>query len=154
MSTVNFNDSTPGAPAGWTNLRFLSDTSGNIAAYDPVGSWLTWTPTYSASGSMTVTQTTLYTCMYLRHGPIVFLQFWATLTIGGTVSNIVNISLPIANTANLQVVPASVGPGGNFQVGFARLNPNASIAAVYIAGNANYALGQSDFTFNGAYRVV
>jgi hypothetical protein len=40
MPLVNFNDTTPAAPTGGVNVKFLSDASSNMSAYVPAGTYM------------------------------------------------------------------------------------------------------------------
>jgi hypothetical protein len=58
MSTVNYSDTTPPAPAGGSNVKFQSDANGNISAYVPTGtggggggSQTPWTGPIDAAGN-------------------------------------------------------------------------------------------------------
>ena len=94
MSTVNLNDTVPAAPANFNNLKWQSDASGNISAYDPGGTWTSWTPTVGG-GSMTATTKTLNDAQYLRSGPVVFFKLNIEVNLSGTAGGNITASLPI-----------------------------------------------------------
>jgi hypothetical protein len=98
MSTVNFNDTTPAAPANTNNIHFQSDASGNISANDSYGAWQTWTPTVLNSGTMTISAFTVFVARYLRLGPVVHFYCALQFTIGGTAGQDITFSAPVPYT--------------------------------------------------------
>jgi hypothetical protein len=119
--------------------------------------WVSWTPTYSASGSMTATQNTLYAASYCRVSNLVFVQFYCTVSLGGTASNQVNISLPVSASAalTLQTLACTISPGGSTDAGLARINGSTTPGTINIIPRlgGNFTLGLTDISFSGVYRV-
>ena len=96
MSTVNFNDTVPAPPANFSNLKWQSDTSGNISAYDPGGTWTNWTPTVTpVGGSMALSATTLADAQYLRVGALVFVKIAYNFTVSGSGGTLIQFTLPL-----------------------------------------------------------
>lgn len=62
---------------------------------EPGGEWQNWTPTLSASGSMTYTSTIITVASYKVIGKTVFFRMAVNGTIGGTPSNYILFTLPI-----------------------------------------------------------
>jgi len=62
----------------------------------PVGfpHWFNWTPTLSASGSMTWTSTTITTAQFMIRGLNIFFRFFIAGTTGGTASGELYVSAP------------------------------------------------------------
>lgn len=73
-----------------TNAK-LSTTAG-----EPGGTPLTWTPTTTSSGAMTVTVTTNRGCRYGRVGRYIFYSMALTVTFGSTASATVYATLPVS----------------------------------------------------------
>lgn len=71
--------------------------------------WTGWTPTFTASGSMTVTATTINVARYKVIGKTLHFVIDATLTLGGTTSNSIFFTLP--QNALLTSVNLPIGAG-------------------------------------------
>lgn len=104
-------------PAGagtWVNFFYTSSA------------WLSWTPTVTATGSMTVSSVSILNAVYTRLTPsLIALQLYFTLTIGGTLSNGLQATLP------------SPTASGQVQVGTAILNQGQWVPCVsFIQGAA------------------
>ncbi|HEY7306261.1 MAG TPA: hypothetical protein VH601_19205 [Bryobacteraceae bacterium] len=154
MSIVNFNDTTPAAPGGVLNIKFLSDASGNISAYDPVGTWQNWTPSYSTGSAMTVSLITLNDAQYLRMGPLVFFKVSTQVSLGGTAANLVAISLPVAMVGFNVLATAAINDGAAVNPGFGQVvTPNG--LQIFRPNLVNYAVpGTYTLTAAGFYRCV
>lgn len=137
------------------NLKWQSDASGNISAYDPVGSWTTWTPTVTGGGSMTVSSPVFQLAQYLRAGPIVYISMEWTATLGGTASNNVQLTLPVVVVGNRTNGVSINGVSGTaLQAGVALFgNPSAGIMSVY-PSTTNYTLGATQWFITGCYRCA
>lgn len=112
----NLNDTTPSAPANYNNLKWQSDASGNISAYDPGGTWTTWTPTITASASMTVSGVSITTAKYIRLGPLMLFLLSFQVTFGGSPSSYAYASVPQAATDGVGYqlsASFTAGPGWN-----------------------------------------
>lgn len=153
MSTVNYNDTAPAPPTGMTNIKWQSDASGNISAYDPGQGWQAWTPTVSPQGGMTISGVTITYARYLRIGSLVFFQFRIAGTIAGTLSNVIFVSLPPITP----VAPAAqLGLCQPFQGTLAAVGA-ASITATEIQCNAssgNFVVGSLTLFSSGFYGCV
>jgi hypothetical protein len=56
--------------------------------------WTNWTPTITASASMTVSSVTITDAQYVRFGPFMFFKFYVSFVLGGTLDNTVFVSQP------------------------------------------------------------
>jgi hypothetical protein len=152
MSTVNFNDTAPAAPTGTVNIKFLSDASGNISAYDPVGSWQNWTPTLSTAGNITGTLKTITDAQYLRAGPVVYVKFRGTITLGGGLTNgYLSLTLPTAVVGSVCIatgVIIAAGGGGTW------IYTYASGSALTFWSQTYAAAGDTDFAASLTYRAA
>lgn len=61
------------------------------------GPWITWTPTITASGSMTITSIVINEALYIQVGPITFFKIYIQGLIGGTLGPAINVTLPFTN---------------------------------------------------------
>lgn len=129
------------------NIKFQSDASGNISAYDPVGSWQTWTPTLTPQGGMTVTSVTLTIGEYLRAGPIVYFRFQVNATAGGTLSNLIYVSLPpvaystsgsMIGALNWQQAQPTAGMLAITTTEFRCYGPSAFVAGTFILSGCGF----------------
>lgn len=161
MSTVNFNDTTPAAPAdGSANVRWQSDASGNVSANFTPGARTSYTPTITPQSAMTISGVSASYAYYIRMGPIVFVNAQVAFTAAGTLENYVNLSLPIAPVGSAgngfivsaQVTTASLGwlPTVNF------IPTGASNVRIYAGGNVGTAYTAASYTvqISGCYWVA
>ena len=143
------------ASNGWWNFQqgvnFV--TPANIS----FGSnWLTWTPTVTASGSMTVSSVSFTLNEYLRIGPLVFFQIHCTLTLGGTLSSVVYFTVPVSMSAQPDWSTSSLvvsGPSTGLQPAFGWIQ-NGTLSCG-LSGLVNYpAAGSYTFVISGFYRCA
>ena len=112
------------------------------------GNWQSYTPTAAGSGSMTISNVTVYAATYLRIGPILFFRVYLNLTTGGTASNIITISVPIAST-----VPASmIGVGYAWTPIFAYVTGTSLSCTAPNGGN--WGLGSNTIIVSGSYQCA
>lgn len=132
----------------------------NLRLVPPQGATLTsWTPTYSASGSMTYTSVTTQFGKYLKIGKGVYFQLWAAGTTGGTASNALIATLPFT-----AVGLASSGNGGGCWVYDGGANNVAGLWTMATTGlsisvskydGSNFALAANkQFSVNGWYEAA
>lgn len=74
---------------------------GKLASED---AWTAWVPTFTASGSMTYTSVTANKAVYHQVGKLVFFRIDASGTTGGTASNTLFFTLPVAAKDTFGVV--------------------------------------------------
>jgi hypothetical protein len=155
MSVVNYNDTTPAAPAtGVVNIKWQSDASGNISAYSPIGNYQTWTPPVSGSGAMTVSISSLIAAQYLREGPILHMNLSLNLTLGGTLGSVVFIGIPVALFGPQVGFPCLLSSGSNFTGPALATFVNSSTLQVVQAAAANFPAGVMNFIITASYRVA
>jgi hypothetical protein len=118
--------------------------------------WQTWTPAFAGAGSggpMTVTLASIQGANYLRIGPFVIVQFYSSVTLGGTPSNGVSVTLPVVSAGGVAQTLAGFSGGGVASQG--RINPNQAAVIVYSATGANFPVPSTmDVGFSGVYRVL
>lgn len=112
--------------------------------------WSSWTPTYSASGSMTFTTVTTQYGRYLQIGKLVFFQLWASGTTGGTANTTISATLPIAAAATVTVPIAATVFDATYSLGLA-FATNAGVVDVSKSAGGNWALGASKSIFVGGF---
>lgn len=94
--------------------------------------WTSWTPTLSASGSMTYTSTSITYAKYIQIGKLVYFKVFFTGTVGGTPSNGLNFTIPV--TANADGVTGAV-----------RVRDNGASAGGILFSNSTTQLGVSRY---------
>jgi len=119
--------------------------------------WATWSPSYSASGSMTFTSVTTHIARYCQIEKIVYFQIRAIGTTGGTASNSLFFSLPStpAITTDYSWGGGCIAwdTGGNIQPGWWCWDYATSKAEVHVDAT-NWSLGASTgFIVQGFYEV-
>ena len=115
-----------------------------------------WSPTYTGRDSMTYTSVTTTMAMYAKFGKIVFMQFAATGTVGGTPSYDIYVSYPSGITPNMGAAesvafPAVISDSG--QVDASALFGTSGIAIR--KGSGNYNAGASKYiAYSGFFRCT
>ena len=116
--------------------------------------WTAYTPTYTASGSMTYTSVTTNIARYIKIGRITFFELDASGTTGGTASTKLIASLPVTAATGYKIAGVSiVSDGGVLQMGFYEENSTTQIE-VFVTTNqtTNWGLGASRrIIVNGYY---
>jgi hypothetical protein len=92
------------------NEIFTNITNANISASAAIAisktelgtytAWTNWTPTFTASGSMTIGSLSISIARYCQIGKIVYFQVYASMTTGGTASNAIKFTLPLSPLAS------------------------------------------------------
>lgn len=113
-----------------------------------------WTPTLSASGSMTFTGTSIQYAKYIQIGKFVAFIVKAGGTVGGTPSTALGYTVPVtaANT-NGGMFPAYCSDAGTPASGMGAFASTTAIQVVKY-NNANWAAGSSAFTSFGFYEAA
>jgi len=89
--------------------KLYVSVTGNFSATNYAAIASTWTPSWTCSGSMTISSVSLSYARYWRVGPVVHCQVRATFTLGGTASSDIYFTLPV--TAQSTVAAGGfVGP--------------------------------------------
>ena len=112
MSVVNFNNTTPAAPAASSNVRWQSDASGNISANATYGVWTNYTLVAAGGGAMTVPTTNTITARYWQIGPTLHFALVWQGSFGGTANAQVTFSLPGGTIATGPIAAASYVAAG------------------------------------------
>lgn len=103
--------------------------------------WLTWTPTYSASGSLTYTSISTYRARYKVSGGQLLLDFSSAGTTGGTASNTITVTIPFNNSnGSILYYPAVVGDGAT-GAGGSFINDATNIINFRKYDSSNFGLG-------------
>jgi hypothetical protein len=157
LSLSQLNDRLRRIASALTSLETGSSSSGSTtgsassSASNASGLWNNFTPTVTASGSMTVSALTVVQARYLRSGPTINIMCTVGLTLGGTLSNGIYFTVP---------VPA-VGAGNQFaawnESSATPLNtgwPSTAQILLVPQGNANYAAGAQYLSFAGSYQCA
>jgi len=103
--------------------------------------WTSWVPTYGASGSMTYTSVTTTFAKYIQVGKLVFYQIYASGTTGGTASNQITATLPVAGLSDSRVGSCIVQDGSGNITG--QVFTNATNLLIYKYDTSNFGLGAS-----------
>ena len=105
--------------------------------------WFNYTPTLSASGSMTVSSPSITLAAFSVKGQTVFLSIRASFTLGGSVSNTVYATLPISTTANFGDCGASLFTASLSEVGFASMTALAGNVGIRRYDSGSWTTGAS-----------
>jgi hypothetical protein len=118
--------------------------------------WQSWTPTVTGVGTMTVSSLIINNASYLILGPLVFVELFVTVNIGGALSPGFTVSLPVAAQGDLctlacnLVDPVLVA----WQPAVAFVTGAGSPVSVLKAAGANFsAAGTANIQFCGLYRT-
>jgi hypothetical protein len=142
----------------------VSSTRINIEIKNVDGAVTTWTPTYSASGSMTFTSVTTHYATYTRNkdNTSVYVEIKATGTLGGTASTQMKFTPPVTPhsdyTAGTLDAMNLVGGGCSGQSSGAIrglvTNYDGTNINVFQPTNANFGLGSNAGLYlSGTYRI-
>lgn len=115
----------------------------------------TWTPTVTASGSMTISSLSVNQAQYKRVGPFVHFHVSCTFTLGGTASTTINLSVGVAGTAhNANCAFVCSADQNGTGVSLPRWRYDGTNIIVFQAGNVNWTLGaNAAVNINGHYRI-
>jgi hypothetical protein len=82
----------------------LDNNGGLIIPYPEHASlgsgWISWSPSFSAGGSMTLSSIAINYAKYIRIGPLVYFRIYFGCTFGGAISSTFNISLPFISASD------------------------------------------------------
>lgn len=119
--------------------------------------WQTWSPSYSASGSMTFTSVTTNYAKYVQIGKVVYFQINASGIRGGSTSNEMYFTLPITAAASTDVFAGGVtDTTGAVTVGTACFLLSSTTVRVRRYDAANMSVSASivqTISCSGAYEV-
>jgi hypothetical protein len=141
--------------SGSTYLLLYSESSANLLLLNPGKTYATWTPTFSGSGSLTFTSTTIHLARFRIDGGYVEFELAASGTTGGVANIGITFTLPVnANATEYQyeTFAAAVADGGN-RIGATGYLSAASGCTVQRFDAANYGLGAARYIYcSGRYR--
>jgi hypothetical protein len=148
--------------AGGTALLTLSNSGnvtipGTLTVTTPANivfgsNWVSWTPTVTASGSMTISSLTITDAQYVRVGPLVYFKLQFSCTLGGTASNTIYATVPVNYAGTNSLVPAFHSNGGWYNAIAQMANTNQ--IEIQAQGLGNYVLGAYTAYVSGFYRAV
>ena len=137
-------------------MRKIDELENKINAMRTIevgGVWQDWTPTLSASGSMSVTSVVITRARYAIIGKVVKFMVRADFTTGGTASNSLYFTLPVSSITNNNSHGCMVGDQGAF-AGFT-FHLNTSTIGVRRYDSANWSLGASRYIqVSGSYEIA
>lgn len=136
-----------------SGTEFVFSTSPQITEYTD------WTPTMSASGSMTVSGVTVSLAQYFTIGSTVFFDVTLLFTLGGSAAPLVFFTLPLEGVpGNVQsAFPANVADNsGSVPGSFWRVyDADGTKALVALNGVVNWTLGAgASINIQGRYEVA
>lgn len=113
--------------------------------------WTAWTPTYTPSGSTTMTAPSSVTAKYLRIGPVVHFRLQFTTTFGGTLTNQVSVSVPVA-----EFLVLAVACPGQFVLGsaYSWCGALANGSTLYVNGTASFTAASYTFYLSWTYQCA
>lgn len=150
---VNNEDSTNPTLGTWVAgalMELVYDGTNFRITNDP-GGMLTWTPTVTASGSMTISSLVVQEARYRKRGKDITVWVDLVFTTGGTASTLVYFTKPVnsSGVGSVQnVQPAFVSDAGNL-FGYVITEPTAGNNLFAVASN----VGGSTYTL-GANRQI
>jgi hypothetical protein len=115
--------------------------------------WISYTPTITPGGSMTVSSLVINDAQYMRIGPFVFIKLYIALTAGGTANNQIAFSLPIAQVGAQSLMSAAI-QFATWSPAFGWIPTGGSVVNVWPSGGANYTLGVVLIMVEGFYRCA
>jgi hypothetical protein len=117
--------------------------------------WTSWSPSYSAGGSMTYTSVTTSTGRYIQIGKLVFFKLIATGTTGGSASTHVKFTLPVnQSTTHYSTGSGFINEAGTITAGFLQYNSTTTME-VHHYNDANWTLGATRlFNIQGFYEAA
>ena len=138
----------------WTGEEVATLIEGVVGSGSPLA-WSDWSPSYSASGSMTYTGVTTTYAKYFQIGEIVFFMVSADGTTGGTASNNIIVSLPVTAASYTGAIGFGYGDlvsGVDSVIGY---KTNTTELRITPNDNGNLALGAGKtFYLFGFYRTA
>jgi hypothetical protein len=150
------NQNTTGTASNITGICAIANggtgaASAASALANLIGAWSTWTPTVTASGSMTVSGLTVNQASYQKLGRVVLFALNLTFTLGGTASGYINVTPPVgANFANnVPFAAVAIPAGGSYENVIAVIG--SGNFSVFQTGISAWPLGSTTILVSGAY---
>jgi hypothetical protein len=155
---INNEDGTNPTLGTWVAgaiLEVVYDGTNFIIINDP-GGWLSWTPTVTGTGSMSISGLTIDHAVYRKRGKMVSVQYNMNMTTGGTASTGINMTLPVNSThtgTGTVVVMASYDI--SWRAALVQLNSTGVTQYQEISSTVNWGLGAGKYiSGNFSYRGV
>ena len=113
-----------------------------LATIQTGGIWTDWTPTVTASGSMTIASLSVQSARYSVIGRICFINYWVQFTTGGTADTTVYITAPSGLTIKdvYTNFTTNIVNGGDLIPGLGYRGSSTQFAGL-IASAGNWGLG-------------
>ena len=141
-------------------MRKIAELENKIDALRTIevgGVWQDWTPTPTASGSMTFTITDTIFCQYATIGKLCFISTNIVGTTGGTASSSIRLSLPIAPVdygSTYVSISSGINDGG-YVASESYINTQESRIEFFKATFGNFGIGTGKMVIaNGFYRIA
>lgn len=127
-------------------IEWIYDGTYMRIANDP-GGWLAYTPTVTATGSMTVSGLSISHAQYRKRGNVVHLQYAMNMTLGGTASAGIIIPFPVNCVySGVGVVTSGLSYDTAWRVGQIAFNSvNDLVHYQEITSTVNWALGAGKY---------
>ena len=119
-----------------------------------IGAWAAWNPTLGAVDSMTYTSTSLTYARYCQIGSTVFFAIAFTGTVGGTLSNAVTFTAPVAPATIAPTQPAQVIEGTTKYIGVWIWDVATSKIEIQFTDGSNFGAGTVATKASGFYEVA
>lgn len=113
----------------------------------------TWTPTLTASGSMTYTSTSVNKAIYVQVGKLVFFNVSFTGTVGGSVSTALKFTLPITAAHLYHAFHVTYANPTTILSGAAS-QASTTVVDVYNSTGGNWTAGTAGCTVQGWYEAA
>ena len=111
-----------------------------------------FSPTLSGSGSMSISSSSITLARYAAIGELVFVEFSASFTVGGTPDLSVQFDLPL-DASGAIMLPAVVKDGGNELGGFALATASSKTISIRRYDGSNWNAGSNrEIRLSGYYR--
>jgi hypothetical protein len=119
--------------------------------------WTSYTPTVTASGSMTVSALSILSAQFLRVGPICDVSIRLTLTLGGTAGSFIFVTLPVSSAGDFYPFTGylHIATQASWIPAVCYPNTAGSATLQIFQGNAVlFTLGSTEVFISGSYRCV
>lgn len=114
--------------------------------------WFNWTPTYSASGSMTYTNVTTSLAIFTISRRILILRLLFSGTTGGTASNFIKITAPVPISVTGYIGSLRINDAG--YVGGYMESVDSSLIYCGKINTSNYGLGSTRQVFGNGHYII
>jgi len=129
--------------SGWT-ANDLGNLIDGVGGAQSTLNWTSWTPTLTATGSMTITTQVIERCKFIQIGKLFKVKVGFTYTLGGTASNAIILPLPAGITTHAsgrQASPILVKAAVDWEPGMIFTAGNQTTVDIYRTPTINFVLG-------------